>query len=114
MKSYELEKTFVENDEMQWQQVDNGVQRKMMAFDDQLMMVKVKFDRGAVGTLHQHPHSQITHIESGVFEVEIQGEKKILKAGDAFYVAPNAVHGVFCLEEGILVDVFSPMRADFL
>jgi quercetin dioxygenase-like cupin family protein len=74
----------------------------------------VSFDKGGVGTLHQHPHTQITHVESGVFEVEIGEEKKVLKAGDAFYIPPNIMHGAVCLEAGVLIDVFSPMREDFI
>jgi quercetin dioxygenase-like cupin family protein len=78
------------------------------------MVVKVQFDKGGIGSLHQHYHSQITHVESGIFEVEIGGEKKILSQGDAFYVPPNVLHGAVCHEEGVLIDVFSPMREDFI
>jgi hypothetical protein len=41
-------------------------------------------------------------------------EKKILKAGDGYYVAPNLLHGCVCLEAGVLIDTFTPMREDFL
>ena len=85
-----------------------------MAYDDRLMLVRVEFEKGAVGTLHSHPHTQITHVESGRFEVEIGGEKKILAAGDVFYVPPHVIHGAVCLERGTLIDVFSPMREDFI
>jgi quercetin dioxygenase-like cupin family protein len=44
----------------------------------------------------------------------INGEKKILEAGDGFYIEPDVPHGAVCLEEGILIDTFSPMRQDFL
>ena len=84
-----------------------------MAFDDRLMLVKVAFETGGVGALHQHPHTQISHVESGSFEVEIAGEKRILNAGDCFYVPPGAIHGAVCLQAGVLIDVFSPMREDF-
>jgi quercetin dioxygenase-like cupin family protein len=53
-------------------------------------------------------------VESGVFEVEINSEKKMLKAGDAFYIPPNVIHGAVCLERGVLIDTFSPMREDFI
>jgi quercetin dioxygenase-like cupin family protein len=76
--------------------------------------VKVKFEKGGIGILHQHYHSQVTHVESGVFEVEIDGEKKMLKAGDAFYIPTNVLHGAVCMEAGVLIDVFSPMREDFI
>jgi quercetin dioxygenase-like cupin family protein len=37
----------------------------------------------------------------------------VLKAGDVFHVPSNVIHGAVCLEKGVLVDVFSPMREDF-
>ena len=40
--------------------------------------------------------------------------EKVLRAGDGYYVAPNLPHGCVCLEAGVLVDTFSPMREDFL
>ncbi len=114
MGTSETIKVFIENDTISWEQMDKGVKRKIMAWDDNLMMVKVDFEKGGVGTVHQHYHSQITHIESGVFEVEIDGIKKVLSAGDGFYIPPNILHGAVCLEAGVLVDIFCPMRADFL
>ncbi|MDB5196777.1 MAG: cupin protein [Flaviaesturariibacter sp.] len=107
-------KVFIENAGVQWENVDKGMRRKVMAWDESLMVVKVEFEKGGVGKLHKHPHTQITHIEKGQFEVEISGEKKVLNAGDAFFVPSNALHGAVCLEAGILIDVFSPMREDFL
>ncbi len=114
MGTTETVKVFIENKDIAWEQMDNSVKRKIMAWDENLMVVKVAFDKGGVGALHQHFHSQITHIESGIFEVEIAGEKKILTTGDAFYIPPNAMHGAVCLEAGVLIDVFSPMREEFV
>jgi len=114
MGTSETIKVFIENDTISWEQMDKGVKRKIMAWDDNLMMVKVDFEKGGVGTVHQHYHSQITHIESGVFEVEIDGIKKVLSAGDGFYIPPNILHGAVCLEAGVLIDVFSPMREEFV
>jgi quercetin dioxygenase-like cupin family protein len=114
MSTKETEKVFIENAYLSWEQVDPGVSRKIMAYDEKLMLVKVKFETGGIGTLHQHPHSQISHVESGMFEVEIDGQKKVLNAGDAFYIPPNVMHGAVCLEAGVLIDVFSPMREDFI
>lgn len=105
---------FIENKNIPWETTGPGVRRKIMAWDEKLMIVKVEFEKGGIGTLHHHPHSQITHIESGAFEVEIDGTKKILNAGDVFCIPSNAVHGVVCLEKGVLIDAFSPMREDFV
>ena len=114
MGTTEFVKVFIEGNEIPWEDVDKGMRRKIMAYDDKLMLVRVEFETGGVGTLHHHYHSQITHVESGVFEVEIAGEKRVLKAGDAFYIPPNITHGAVCLEAGVLIDVFSPMREDII
>ena len=114
MGTTETVKVFIENDEMPWETAGHGMKRKIMSYDERLMVVKVEFEKGAVGSLHQHHHTQITHVESGAFEVEIGGERKVLKGGDAFYVPPNTVHGAVCLEPGVLIDIFSPMREDFI
>lgn len=114
MNINETEKMFIENNNIQWEGIGTGIRRKIMAFNNSLMLVKVEFEKGGEGTLHHHYHSQITHIESGIFEVEIESKKQLLKAGDAFYIPPNKIHGVVCLEAGTLIDVFSPMREDFI
>ena len=108
------EQPFVISGEIAWQSVDNGVERKVLGHDDQLMMVCVRFEKGAVGTLHHHVHRQISYVESGLFEVTINGNKKTLEQGDCFFVAPDLVHGVVALEKGVLVDIFTPARKDFL
>lgn len=105
---------FIAESQIDWEDVGPGIRRKIMAYDSSLMVVRVEFEAGSVGVLHQHYHSQITHVEQGVFEVEIDGQKKILKAGDAFYIQPYKLHGCVCLEAGVLIDVFSPMREDFV
>jgi quercetin dioxygenase-like cupin family protein len=114
MNTNELEKVFIKDEDIAWEQVGEGIKRKIMAYDERLMVVKVAFEKGGIGTVHQHHHTQITHVESGVFEVEIDGDKKILKSGDAFFIPTNIWHGAVCIEAGVLIDVFSPMREDFI
>lgn len=96
-----------------WEIAGEGVQRQVFGFDDKLMLVKVKFDEGARGTLHSHAHSQASYVESGVFEMTMGNITKIIRKGDGYYVPPFTVHGCICLEAGMLVDAFSPARWDF-
>ena len=105
---------FLPATELTRENLGEGIHRTVLGFDASLMLVKVEFEKGAVGIPHQHPHVQVSYIEKGFFEVEINGEKTTLNSGSSFYVAPNVLHGVVCLEEGILIDAFSPMRADFI
>ncbi|MCR4603747.1 MAG: cupin domain-containing protein [Prevotella sp.] len=100
--------------EIRWEVTEPGVERQVMGYDGQLMMVKVRFAKGTAATIHSHYHSQASCIASGKFEVTIGTETKVLAAGDGFYVAPDTIHGVVCLEAGIIIDTFSPMRATFI
>jgi len=107
-------KTFFESDQNPWEKVGEGLSRQITGYDVNIMMVKVKFEKGAIGYQHQHYHAQTSYVVEGVFDVTIDGKTQRLKAGDAFYVEPNLLHGAVCLEEGVLIDVFSPLREDFL
>ena len=107
-------KPFISSGEIDWESLGGGVERKILGYDDQLMMVLVRFEKGAIGSLHHHVHRQVSYVESGRFEVTIDGNKKILEQGDSFFVAPDLVHGVVALEAGSLLDIFAPARKDFV
>jgi quercetin dioxygenase-like cupin family protein len=105
---------FIEDKEVPWEIIDEHIRRKIIAYISDLMLVKIEFRTGGAGALHQHYHTQISQVERGVFEVEIDGIKKVFKAGDAFYIPTNVLHRLVCLEEGVLIDAFSPMRENFI
>ncbi|BEH00143.1 cupin domain-containing protein [Bacteroides sedimenti] len=100
--------------EMIWEEAGQGVKRQIMGYNNDLMMVKVAFEKGSIGSVHTHPHTQATYVASGVFEFTNDGETSIVKAGDGVYIKPNASHGCVCLEAGTLIDTFNPMREDFI
>ncbi len=114
MKSFGSSKEFIIGKEIQWETVGEGVERQIMGYDDKIMLVNVKFDKGGIGVMHQHYHSQVTYVISGEFDVTIGEETKTLKRGDSFYIPPNIMHGAICKESGYLIDVFSPIREDFM
>ena len=91
-----------------------GISRQLFGFDDTILMARAEFETGAVGEIHAHPHSQVTYVESGEFDVSIDGTVRRLVAGDSFYVHPDLPHGAVCQKAGALLDVFSPVREDFL
>jgi quercetin dioxygenase-like cupin family protein len=105
---------FFKENQAKWETVDEGIQRQIVGFEERIMMVNVKFEKGAIGALHHHHHTQITYVAEGLFEVTIDNDKQVLKKGDSFFIPTNTTHGVTCIEPGILVDVFSPMREDFI
>jgi len=105
---------FVFNAEVQAKDLGGGVTRKVLGYGDSLMCCELHFEKGAVGALHSHPHTQCSYVISGAFEFCIDGVKKVVRAGDTLYKLPNVEHGCVCLEAGVLLDFFTPMREDFV
>lgn len=104
-------------DQLQSENVKPGLTRQVMCYNDDIMLVKVIFGEDMVGQRpapHSHPHSQSSYILSGKFELHCGDTVQILSAGDSFYAAPNVPHEAYCLEPGIIIDGFSPVREDFL
>ncbi len=93
---------------------DEGVTRRILAYTDSLMAVENTFETGAVGKLHSHPHTQLTYIVSGEFLFTIGGEQRLVTAGDTLLKEDGVEHGCVCQKAGVLVDLFTPMREDFL
>lgn len=114
MKTFGASKEFILDQDQEWEVVGEGVKRKIMGYDDKIMLVKVSFDEGGIGYKHEHYHSQVTYVESGTFEFSIGDETKTVKVGDTVYIPPHVLHGAVCTDAGILIDVFSPIREDFM
>ena len=105
---------FVDSATAPWKTVAEGVTRQILSFGPDLMLVRVIFEPGAVGALHHHPHRQATYVAEGSFVVTVGESQRTLKAGDTFFAAADVPHGVTALEKGMLIDCFTPARADFL
>jgi quercetin dioxygenase-like cupin family protein len=97
-----------------WEPAGEGIRRKVLTYGSEVMMVRVAFEAGAVGSLHSHSHIQCSLVEEGVFDITIGGRTERLRKGDSFLVPSNAIHGAAAVEAGTLLDVFTPMREDFV
>ena len=81
MKTFGASKEFLLDKNQEWEIVGEGVKRKIMGYDDKIMLVKVEFDEGGIGYKHEHHHSQVTYVESGSFDFSIGDVTKTVKAG---------------------------------
>lgn len=93
---------------------DPGVKRQVLADHPELMVVSFRFQEGAEGKLHNHPHVQSTFVKAGRFRFSLDGVETEYGPGDSFVIPSNSVHGCVCLEPGELIDCFTPRRDDFL
>ncbi len=92
----------------------DGVSRKILSYDQKMMMVEVTFEEGAIGALHRHPHEQMTYVLEGSFKFSIENKDYIVNQGDSIYFQSEALHGTQCIKKGKLLDIFTPIRQDFL
>ena len=114
MKYPQKKQRWVAHDQTEAQSGGENVVRRILAYTDGLMCVENHFQQGAIGALHSHPHTQITYVVSGEFSFTIDGETRVVRPGDTLLKEDGVVHGCTCLQEGILLDIFTPMREDFL
>lgn len=96
------------------EQLGAGITRQIFGFGDDLMTCRLTFAAGAVGAVHSHPHSQTSYCETGRFLYRVDDTELEIGPGDCVYIAPHRQHGIVCLEAGVIIDSFSPKRADFL
>lgn len=93
---------------------DKGVLRQVLSDSPELMVVSFRFDAGAEGALHDHPHVQSTYVKAGRFRFTLGDETREVGPGDSFVIPSGLRHGCICLEAGELIDNFTPRRDDFL
>lgn len=88
--------------------------RELLIANGSLMLVRVELATGFIGDTDQHLEEQLSYIERGIVEFEVNGEIYLLKQGEVQYVPSNAPHRVRVIEECVILDVFTPLRKDLL
>ncbi|HLY19101.1 MAG TPA: cupin domain-containing protein [Bryobacteraceae bacterium] len=79
-----------------------------------MTVARIRLEKGAMVPMHSHPNEQISMVESGALRFVISGEERVLRAGDALVIPPDAPHMVQALEDSLAVDLFSPPREDWI
>jgi quercetin dioxygenase-like cupin family protein len=108
------QKFFAQAGETAWTELAPGNTRRVLIHTPELMQVEFGFEADAIGALHSHPHIQVSYVAEGSFEVTIDGVTQTVGQGGSFIVPSGLTHGVKALEKGRLIDVFTPMRQDFV
>lgn len=91
-----------------------GIERRMVV-GQQLMACRLHFAPHVVTAIHRHPHEQMTFVLRGRVRFTIEGQERIVSAGDVLHFPSNVEHGATMLDEDVvLIDIFTPIREDFL
>jgi quercetin dioxygenase-like cupin family protein len=90
-----------------------GMQRQVLAYNQNLMLVRHRFVKGWKGTSHSHPHEQLVYVVTGRIVFVGDGETIELRSGDSVIVKGNVEHQAAVLEDSEVLDVFAPCREDY-
>jgi len=97
-----------------YREVVKGVWLKTMVWGERTLLTEVKLEKGAVVPEHQHPHEQTGYLISGSLRFFSGASEEVVGPGDAWRFAGGHPHGAEALEETVVVEVFSPVREDYL
>ena len=89
------------------------ISRKVIT-GEKAMLAQVFLKKGAVVPEHQHESEQITYIVEGALKFELEGKEVIVRAGEVLHIPSNVPHRAVALEDTLDVDIFSPIRTDWL
>lgn len=96
------------------EQLEEGIERQMVVGEN-IMICRLRFAPFVVTPAHSHPHEQMTLVIQGKVNFTLGDQKRVVSAGDVLHFPSNHWHGATMLdEEVILIDIFSPIREDFL
>ena len=95
-------------------EVVKGVHIRTAVYGAQTLLTEVKMDQGAIIQPHRHPHEQTGYLVSGHVDFLVDGEHSIAKPGDSWNILGNVEHGATAIEASVIVEVFSPVREDYL
>ena len=88
--------------------------KRRLIVGEKVMLLELFLTKGAVVHEHFHPHEQVSNVLSGALEFEINGQKRVVRAGEVVVLPSNIPHAVIVLEDCRVLDIFSPPREDFL
>lgn len=96
------------------EQISDGIERQMVVGQN-IMVCRLRFDPFVVTPAHRHPHEQMTFVMQGKVKFILGSEERTVSAGDILHFPSNHWHGATMMdEEVVLIDIFSPIREDFL
>jgi len=100
-------------DDVPLEPMSDLISRKMVV-GEKAMIAQIFLKKGAVVPLHQHDAEQITYILDGALKFELEGKEVVVHKGEVLYIPSNVPHRAVAIEDTLDVDVFSPLRMDWI
>jgi unsaturated pyranuronate lyase len=100
-------------DELPSKELAPGIRRRFLTAE-RVTIARFSLSRGAVVPVHAHDHEQVSYVISGALTFQVDGKEFVVRAGEALQIPSWAQHGVTALDDTEVMDVFSPVRQDWL
>ena len=91
-----------------------GIEQKTLVHGDKTLMVEFRLNKDATLPLHSHPHEQIGYLVSGQIQLTIGLEVHEVLPGDSWCIPGGVQHGAEIVADSVAVEVFAPVREDYL
>ena len=91
-----------------------GIRMKTLCYGQRTLMTEFILERGRTLPMHSHPYEQTGYLTAGHMRLSIGGEEHDVRPGDSWCIPMDVEHGAQILEDSIAVEVFSPVRQDYL
>jgi quercetin dioxygenase-like cupin family protein len=105
---------FYKKDESGYREIVDGVLMKPLVHGEKTLLIETNIKKGAVHNLHSHPHEQTGYLVSGKLMMIIGDERFEAEPGDSWCVPGGVEHSGEILEDSVIVEVFSPVREEYL
>lgn len=91
-----------------------GIEMKTLCYGSATLMTEFRLAAGSALPAHAHPHEQTGYLVSGHLRLRIGDESHEVRPGDSWCIPADAEHGATVIEDSVAVEVFSPVREDYL
>jgi len=91
-----------------------GIEQKTLVHGDRTLMVEFRLQKGAALPLHSHPHEQTGYLVKGRIRLTIGTDVHEVLPGDSWCIPGDVPHCAEIIEESTAVEVFSPVREEYL
>ncbi|HNS18930.1 MAG TPA: cupin domain-containing protein [Sedimentisphaerales bacterium] len=91
-----------------------GIRMKTLCYGQRTLMTEFLLERASVLPRHSHPYEQTGYLVKGHIRLTISGQMYDVSPGDSWCIPPDAEHGAQILEDSVAIEVFSPVREDYL
>lgn len=91
-----------------------GIEQKTLVYGDKSLLTEFKMKANSLLPRHSHPYEQTGYLISGKIRLTIGSESIDFEPGDSWCVPINVEHGAEILEDALAIEVFSPVREDYL